>query len=91
MQESKKTPAFLLFFGFWNVLFAPAALAADGAKKVARGAHVRRIDILRRGRHDVIPAGWTNERAGVTIERTGNENAPKHRNKSYRDQQNSYP
>ena len=53
--------AFLLFIEPWEVLFAPAALAAVGAEKIALAAGVRRIDVLCGGGHDVLAAGGAHE------------------------------
>ena len=83
--------AFLLFIELGEVLFAPAALAAVRAKKIALAAGVRSVDVLRGGGHDVLAAGGTNEGAGIAIEDTGDENAAKQRDEAYRYQKNSDP
>lgn len=57
------------------MLFAPAALAAVGAEKIALAAGVRSVDVLRGGGHDVLAAGGTNEGAGIAIEGAGDKNA----------------
>ena len=83
--------AFLLFIQLWEVLFAPAALAAVGAEKVALAAGVRRIDVLCGGGHDVLAAGGAHERAGIAVKRTGDENTAKHSHEADRYQKDSYP
>ena len=83
--------AFLLFFELWEVLFAPAALAAVGAEKIALAAGVRGVDVLRGGGHDVLATGGAHEGAGIAIEGAGDENAAKQRDEAYRNQKNSDP
>ena len=81
----------MLFIKLWEVLFAPAALAAVGAEKIALAAGVRGVDVLRGGGHDVLATGGAHEGAGIAIESAGDENAAKQRDEAYRDQKNPDP
>ena len=83
--------AFALFLWLWEVLFAPAALAAIGAEKIALFASVGGVDILCGGGHNVLAAGRTHERAGIAVERASNENTSKQSDEAYRYQKNSDP